>query len=175
MFGELTFSPFLALDGIGILILSLAICVLISVVLSCLYCIFLLSRVKNDLLGQLKKLETNMHVINSSTLGMGQKILSIEKNIHLIKANQEELKTSDFDVSYSTAEKLISQGADDRAIAANVSLSASEINLMRLLHGTDTKACNLQNHVPHFEPQNASEALLAQKIREYQQNLAVHN
>lgn len=168
MTGEFSFTV-----DLTTLLLSLAACVLASVVLASLYCIFLLSRFKSEFFARMKKLESNMNVINSSTLGMGQKILAIEKNIHALKIAQDERKVTEFDVSYSTAEKLISQGADDRAIAANVSLSASEINLMRLLHGNEGKTARHSEASIQFEPLNASEALLAQKIRDYQQQMAV--
>ena len=82
----------------------------------------------------IKKLESTISVLSSGSLGMGQKMLSLEAKMSNLRDTQDEMKQSDIDFSYTQAQKLISQGVDNDAIAANSGLSATEINLMRLLH-----------------------------------------
>lgn len=85
---------------------------------------------------EIKKLKTNVSVLTSGALGMGQKMLNLEAKYQRLSDAQEEIKQNDLDFSYTQAQKLISQGVDDNAVAANSGLSSSEINLMRLLQNT---------------------------------------
>ncbi len=88
---------------------------------------------------EIQKLQTNVSVLTSGALGMGQKMLSLEAKYQRLSEAQEEIKQSDLEFSYTQAEKLISQGVDDVGVAANSGLSSTEINLMRMLQGKTTE------------------------------------
>ncbi len=85
---------------------------------------------------EIEKLKTNVSVLTSGALGMGHKMLNLETKYQRLRDLQEEYKQNDLDFSYTQAQQLISQGVDDKAVAANSGLSSSEINLMRLLQTT---------------------------------------
>lgn len=106
-----------------------------------LYAVFFLAlrKFKRDHEQHIKKLESTIKVLSSGSLGMGQKMLALEAQIVRLRDAQEEMKLSDIDFSYVQAQKLISQGVDDDAVAANSGLSSTEINLMRLLHRQEVK------------------------------------
>jgi hypothetical protein len=91
---------------------------------------------------QMKRMETNISVLTSGSLGMGQKMIAIEGKLHKLQASLNELKQSDIDYSYTRAQKLIEQGVDSRAVAANSGLSSSEINLMRLMYQQEKSVCD---------------------------------
>lgn len=108
--------------------------VLINVLVSAFIASQFFSRLRHQQSALIEKLEVNMNVLTSGAHGMGQKLLLLEKKLQSLQSSQEELKTGNMDFSYSTAQKLIAEGVDDRSVAANSGLSATEVNLMRLLH-----------------------------------------
>ncbi len=96
----------------------------------------------------IQKLQTNVSVLTSGALGMGQKMLSLEAKYQRLREAQEEIKQSDLEFSYTQAEKLISQGVDDVGVAANSGLSSTEINLMRMLQGKTTEDFAHKSYAP---------------------------
>lgn len=115
-------------------------CIVNSVLMAVLISSLALKKLKTEYLVRIGKLETNVSILTSGALGMGQKMLSLEAKYLRLSEIQEEIKQSDTEFSYTQAQKLISQGVDDIAVAANSGLSSTEINLMRLLQNQDHTA-----------------------------------
>ncbi|MFL0799826.1 MAG: DUF2802 domain-containing protein [Agarilytica sp.] len=118
----------------------LGLTVLTSVVLAHLFARSSVSTLRSAHDAEIQKLQTNVSVLTSGALGMGQKMLSLEVKYQRLKDAQEEIKQSDLEFSYTQAQKLISQGMDDSGVAANSGLSSTEINLMRMLQQGETTA-----------------------------------
>lgn len=99
-------------------------------------------------LEKIEKLECTIEVLTSGSVGMGKKLLVLEGKLLKLGATQDEMKQNDLTFSYTQAQKLIAQGIDNQAIAANSGLSTTEINLMRLLQNqTRGEADMLNSHV----------------------------
>lgn len=79
-------------------------------------------------------LEKKIHIVTSTSLGMGQRMLELESNIKNLRDLHDEFKHNDLNFSYSQANNLIEQGLNPEAVAANSGLSLSEVNLMELLY-----------------------------------------
>ncbi len=119
-----------------------------SVVLAHLFARSSVKTLRNTHSVEIQKLQTNVSVLTSGALGMGQKMLSLEAKYQRLSEAQEEIKQSDLEFSYTQAEKLISQGVDDVGVAANSGLSSTEINLMRMLQGKTTEAFASKAYAP---------------------------
>ena len=107
-------------------------CALLTLFYALLWVSFALHKKQNA--RKIKKLESTLSVLSAGSVGMGQKMLSLEKKLSQLCKAQDEMKVSDLNFSYTQAQQLIAQGVDSDAIAANSGLSASEINLMQLLY-----------------------------------------
>lgn len=79
------------------------------------------------------ELKTQLGVLRSGCVGMGQKMIELEIKFRSLQELQNEMKHSDLDYSYTQAEKLVAEGIDNDAIAINSGLSSSEIQLIRLM------------------------------------------
>lgn len=78
-------------------------------------------------------------ILTSGSIGLGNKILALEAKLEKLTSDQEELKTSDVEFSFTQAQKMIEQGLDSDSVAATSGLSASEIQLMELIHKKSTR------------------------------------
>ncbi len=83
---------------------------------------------------RVEKLERQLGVITSGSLGMGQRMIDLEKRIIELQKKQEQIDNNDFDISYTQAQQLIAQGVSSDTVAVNSGLSQSEVSLMELLH-----------------------------------------
>lgn len=118
----------------------LGISIIVSVLIAYVMTLLALRKLRSEHSIQIKRLETNVSVLTSGALGMGQKMLSLEVKYQRLNQALDEIRQSDIEFSYTQAQKLISQGVDDNAVAANSGLSSTEINLMRLLQNQDYTA-----------------------------------
>lgn len=86
--------------------------------------------VQHQLLLELKKTQSQTV---QGTIGMGQRMLRLEKRIKLLleQPSQEPLDEQSF--SYTQANQMIQQGADVDTIAATCGISHSEAHLMQRL------------------------------------------
>lgn len=78
-------------------------------------------------------LEKQLKMVSSASLGMGERLLSLEKRLSDLSHTQEQLKSADLEFSFTQATKLLDQGLSADAIAANSGLSVSEVSLMELI------------------------------------------
>lgn len=122
--------------------------IVLSVLFTTAWVMALTGRRTRHLLGKIEKLDATIEVLTSGSVGMGKKLLVLEGKLLKLGATQDEMQQSDFTFSYTQAQKLIAQGIDNQAIAANSGLSTTEINLMRLLQNQARGEANaLNNHV----------------------------
>tara|TARA_R110000868_G_scaffold369753_1_gene633241 strand:- start:348 stop:764 length:417 start_codon:yes stop_codon:yes gene_type:complete len=135
-----------SIDQLQPLLPFIGICIGTCIVLSHLLAMRAVKKLQRQHDSQLKKLETNISVLTTGALGMGQKTLVLEATIKKLQKAQEEFKQSDVEFSYTQAQKLISQGVGDDAVAANSGLSATEINLMRMLQSQSHNLHAVANH-----------------------------
>lgn len=106
------------------------------------------SRKNEDAVERLEKLEKQLSIITSGSLGMGQRMVALENRLSELKKQQEQISHSDSDFSYTQAQKLLAQGVSLEAVAANSGLSHSEVSLMELLHRHTQKQTNGSNVTP---------------------------
>jgi len=115
--------------------ITVASAVMLAVLLSSLICNVIYFRslkgVKNELSGTIRTLQKELNSLNSCTLGVGRRILSLEKRLAHTEGSQEKLPEADF--SYSKAISLFDQGMDVDVVAASCGLSQSEASLMALI------------------------------------------
>lgn len=100
---------------------------------------------KNAHSKEMKKLQASVNVLTSGSLGMGQRMISLEQKLQSLRSSQEEMQQSNLDMQYSRAQKLIEQGMDSLTVSANSGLSSSEVQLMQLLYQTQ-KASKTADH-----------------------------
>lgn|GEM_PF-5991599 len=98
------------------------------------WCHRLLELHKREFAAHCVKLEKQMSVVTTGSVGLGQRLMALERKLQTVERSQEDMRQSDTDFSYVQAQKLIEQGVDSDTIAANSGLSPSEVNLMLLMH-----------------------------------------
>ena len=108
--------------------------VLVNILLAVIISRLSVGAVKKQHAKELKKIQANLNVLSSGSIGMGQRMIALEQKLNSLRSTQEEMKQSNLDFSYTQAQKLIEQGADIQTVAANSGLSSSEIQLMQLVH-----------------------------------------
>ncbi|WP_028877516.1 DUF2802 domain-containing protein [Teredinibacter turnerae] len=89
---------------------------------------------------QLQAMEKKTATMISGSLGMGQRIMALEKKLREVSDQQHHYNAAESDFSYSQAHTMIDQGVDASTVAANTGLTVSEIELMELLHKTSRPA-----------------------------------
>lgn len=95
-------------------------------------------RLKYQLKGSQKQVETvvkELALLSSGTVGMGQRMVKLQKKFDELSNKQGEQTESEAQFAYSQALRLLEQGVDESTIAANSGLSKSEIQLMQLVQG----------------------------------------
>ena len=117
--------PMLANLALAISVLSL----LVSTIL-----LLRLHRLNQKINREKDKLETRLRIYTSSAVGMGDKLLQLERRVEDFLHAQHKVAETEAQFSYTQALKLIERGVDQSVIMSNSGLSESEVNLMKLLH-----------------------------------------
>jgi len=97
----------------------------------------ILTRLQHQITGiktKMQVMEKQAGMLTSGSLGMGQRMVALEKKIHSLQDKQDDMSHTGQDFSYTQAQQLIEQGIDNKTVAANSGLSMSEIELMQMLH-----------------------------------------
>lgn len=81
-----------------------------------------------------EKLEKQVALLSSSTVGMGNRLMALQIKLDTIAEKQEERSDSESQLAYARALRLLESGAEDSIIAANSGLSKSEIKLMQMVN-----------------------------------------
>ncbi len=82
-----------------------------------------------------RRLDDYEHALNTATsgaIGMGQRILLLEKQLRTLSAAQAATPESD-SALYTQAMQLFDSGADENTVVANCGISSSEARLMALI------------------------------------------
>ena len=72
-------------------------------------------------------------MMNSGSIGMGQRMLALEQKFTLMKNDRSDSKPVEVDSSYSHAMQMFDRGVDAAAVAASCGISRSEAQLMELI------------------------------------------
>ena len=78
------------------------------------------------------QLEQKIGVATSGAVGMGNRIVALERKLHALQEKQENIGGVD-EFAYSQALQMFEQGADVATVASNCGFSASEAQLMALV------------------------------------------
>ncbi len=78
------------------------------------------------------QLEQKIGVATSGAVGMGNRIVALERKLHTLQEKQENIAGVD-EFAYSQALQMFEQGADVATVASNCGFSASEAQLMALV------------------------------------------
>lgn len=116
------------------LLVVVAICCALAALIFVLFTSLSQQRAVRALAQKLQMLEKQNSVLTSGSLGIGQRMLALEKKLRSLQDTQEDIRLNDVEFSYTQAQKLIAQGMDARTVAASSGLSASEVGLMQMLH-----------------------------------------
>ena len=82
---------------------------------------------------RMMQLERELASINDVSIGVGQRVISVEKNLNVIAAEQERIQSTTDYQAYEQAEHLVSNGGDTQLLTEKFGLSDSEAQLMSLL------------------------------------------
>lgn len=81
---------------------------------------------------QVLQLEQKIGVATSGAIGMGNRIVALERKLQRLQEKQETIGGVD-EFAYSQALQMFEQGADVATVASNCGFSASEAQLMALV------------------------------------------
>jgi uncharacterized protein YoxC len=81
---------------------------------------------------QIEKLQKQIAVTTKGSIGMGQRLLTLESKLRALQAKQDELGEGD-SFAYSQAMQMFKQGADIATVASSCGFSNSEAELMALV------------------------------------------
>lgn len=81
---------------------------------------------------QILQLEQKIGVATSGAVGMGNRIVALERKLQAVQEKQENIGGVD-EFAYAQALQMFDQGADVATVASNCGFSASEAQLMALV------------------------------------------
>lgn len=81
---------------------------------------------------RIHQLEQKIGIATSGAIGMGNRIVALERKLQALQDKQEALGGVD-EFAYSQALQMFEQGADVATVASNCGFSASEAQLMALV------------------------------------------
>jgi hypothetical protein len=121
-------SPWLGYLGAA---LSLLICGLTWLVLR-------LHQQRIKLLEQtLSALQSQLAMASDSGIGVGRKVVAMERRLHATEQKQKEIESTDLQkVSYNEAVRLIGMGAEVDDLVTSCGLTRAEANLLQTLHAS---------------------------------------
>lgn len=90
------------------------------------------NRIQSGLLAKLNRLEHNLTTSMSGAIGMGSRIVNLEKKLHSIQDSHYAEPDAESAV-YTQAMQLFDSGADVNAVVASCGISSSEASLMALI------------------------------------------
>lgn len=81
----------------------------------------------------MRQLEYKLQVVTTGAVGMGHRIVTLEKKLKSLTENQDVASVGSDDFVYSQAREMFKQGADVDTVASNCGFSNSEAELMALV------------------------------------------
>lgn len=82
---------------------------------------------------RIKALEQQLAVVVKGAVGVGQRILAVEKKLQSLDADRDDLQGASDGYAYTQAMRMFDQGADVEAVVSCCGLSSSEASLMALV------------------------------------------
>jgi hypothetical protein len=96
--------------------------------------------------GMLRKISNEMYVIKIGSFGVGQRLIAVEKRLHIAVERQQELVAQDLGYApYAQAAKLMDMGAGVVDLVQKCGISKAEAELIELMH-KQMKASGRANH-----------------------------
>jgi hypothetical protein len=120
--GDLVFFSIIAASGVANLICLAAVVVLWQ----------RLNRTQDDAHPKQQHLEQQIGIATSGAIGMGHRIVALERKLQSLQDRQDNLSGADT-FAYSQALQMFEQGADVATVASNCGFSSSEAQLMALV------------------------------------------
>lgn len=102
---------------------------------------------------RIKALEQQLAVVVKGAVGVGQRILAVEKKLQNLHANQDNFQEATDGFAYTQAMRMFDQGADVDAVVSCCGLSSSEASLMALVR-THQKQTPKPSRAPMAELQD---------------------
>lgn len=81
----------------------------------------------------LTELQSKLDVSLSGAVGMGKRVVNLEKHLRTLQREKQQQNDSADTFSYGQALQMLEQGADVEAVASNCGFSNSEAQLMQLI------------------------------------------
>ncbi|MDY6892073.1 MAG: DUF2802 domain-containing protein [Pseudomonadota bacterium] len=110
----------------------------LTAVLSALICVYVLVRIKRQERRQqalINVLRNEIRAMTNGSIGMGKRLLAIERTLNITVEKQQELENRDPGVlAYNQAAKLMEMGASVDDLVRNCGIGRPEAELMALLH-----------------------------------------
>lgn len=109
----------------------------LTAVLSAVICVYVLVRIKRQERQQalINVLRNEIRAMTNGSIGMGKRLLAIERTLNITVEKQQELENRDPGVlAYNQAAKLMEMGASVDDLVRNCGIGRPEAELMALLH-----------------------------------------
>ncbi|WP_370981586.1 DUF2802 domain-containing protein [Agaribacterium sp. ZY112] len=74
-----------------------------------------------------------LQMSNSGVMGVGERVLHLEKQLTLLSKQQQELNDSHVELACGRARSMLNQGLSDETVAASSGLSVAEVSLMKMM------------------------------------------
>lgn len=103
---------------------------------------------------RIRALEQQLGVVVKGAVGVGQRILAVEKKLQNLDANREDLQGASDGYAYTQAMRMFDQGADVEAVVSCCGLSSSEASLMALVRAHQNPTSKKSSRAPVAELQN---------------------
>ena len=84
---------------------------------------------------ELSELRQELHVVGSGAMGVGQRLMAVEKRVNQTAERQQELQQKDINsLPYQHASKLLEMGAGVDDLVSSCGLARAEAELVALVH-----------------------------------------
>lgn len=103
---------------------------------------------------RIKALEQQLAVVVKGAVGVGQRILAVEKKLQNLDANRDDLQGASEGYAYTQAMRMFDQGADVDAVVSCCGLSSSEASLMALVRSHQNPTPKKSSRTPAAELQD---------------------
>lgn len=122
------------MESSGVLLALIVLLLAISAALGlCIRQLIIVSRLSQALQNRLSDLEAQLHNSVSGSVGMGKRIVKLEKKVQSLQSDSDERSSNVDEFAYGQALKMFEQGADVQTVASNCGFSNSEAQLMELI------------------------------------------
>lgn len=92
-------------------------------------------QLKQELDSMQSDLRRELAAVNMGSVGVGQRLITVEKRINLILEKQQDVTASNGYLPYSEAADLMERGAEVKHLIDRCGLSEAEAELMSLMRG----------------------------------------